>query len=398
MGNFVWLSILKVVGYVFPLITMPYLARVIGVAGFGEIAFAASIVVFFETFTDFGFNYTATRDIARCRDDRDAVSTIFSNVFWSKLLLMIIAFIILCILIFAIPSLYEKRLLLFLTFLYIPGHILFPDWFFQAMEDMKYITILNVLSKTLFTTLVFVVIKEQSDYVWQPMLTAIGYWVSGLIAMIFVYRRFNVRILRPSLAKVWQTIKGSANMFVSLILPNLYTNFSTILLRTTCGEVATGLYDAGAKFINIINQIFDVLSRAFYPFLARHINRHKVYVIISGVSSLLASMALFIGADWLVKIFYTTEFAEAATVIKIMSISPIALFLLNTYGTNFLVIKGKENVYRNVTIVFSVVGFMLSLLCVPKYSYVGMAFTVTFARVVGGVLTYIYTRILTYRN
>ena len=391
--NFVWLSALKIAGYVFPLATLPYLSRVIGVSGFGEIAFAASMMVFFETFTDFGFNYTATRDVARCRDDKQATSNIFSNVFWAKIALMIVALIILCTLVFAIPSLYNKKLLLFLTFLYIPGHIIFPDWFFQAMEEMKYITILNVISKATFTTLVFVIINKPADYVWQPLLNAIGYWISGAIAMWFIYKHFGIRILKPSVSKVWGAIRSSANMFVSLIFPNLYTNFSTILLRTTCGEVATGLYDAGAKFISLINQIFDVLSRAFYPFLSRNINKHKIYVWISGISSVLASLALFFCADFLVNLFYTADFYGAIIVIKIMSITPISLFLMNTYGVNYMVIQGKDNVYRNITIIFSLIGFIVSIFCVPRYSYIGIAITVTAARMVGGLLTYTYIRI-----
>ena len=132
-SNFSWLAVLKIVGYIFPLITLPYLSRVIGVDGFGEIAYAMSIIVFIETFTDFGFNYTATRDVARVRDNIKEVSIIFSNVFWSKLLLMIIGFLILCLLICFIPQFNRSKLILFLTFLYIPGHILFPEWFFQAM-------------------------------------------------------------------------------------------------------------------------------------------------------------------------------------------------------------------------------------------------------------------------
>lgn len=395
-SNFVWLSVLKVVGYIFPLVTMPYLARVIGVAGFGEIAFAVSVMVFFETFTDFGFNYTATRDIARCRDNRQAVSAIFSNVFWAKMLLMLIAFVVLCILVCAIPSFYEKRLLLFLTFLYIPGHIIFPDWFFQAMEQMKYITILNVISKALFTALVFVVINQPADYVWQPLLNAIGFWVSGAIAMGFIYKQFGVRILQPSMPSIWAAIKGSANMFMSLIFPNLYTNFSTILLRSTCGEVATGLYDAGARFITLIDQLFDVLSRAFYPFLSRRIDKHKIYVYISGIGSVLASLFLFFGANLLIKILYTAEFADAATVIRIMSVSPIALFLMRTYGVNYLVLVGKDSLYRNIILFYSIIGLILTLCLTPMYGYIGMAITIAGVWVMRGVTTFLCAR--RYRN
>ncbi len=389
-SNFVWLSVLKVIGYIFPLITLPYLSRVIGVDGFGEIAFAVSIMIFFETFVDFGFNYTATRDVARCRDDIEEVSNIFSNVLWSKLLLMFVGFGVLCALVYIIPMFRTKQLLLFFTFLYIPGHIFFPDWFFQAMEKMKYITILNVLSKALFTALIFVVIKDKEDYIWQPLLTAVGYLVSGLIAMGFILKKFKVKIVKPNIQTIWASIKGSANMFVSLICPNLYTNFSTVLLRTTCGEVATGLYDAGYKFISIIDQLFQVLSRTFYPFLARKIDKHQLYTYISGSFSVLASIGLYVCANTLVKIFYTPEFTDAVWVIKILSIAPFSLFLMNTYGVNYLVLVGKDRLYRNIIIVYSVIGFMLTLFVTPKWSYVGMAFTITTIWLLRGITTYIF--------
>ncbi len=391
-SNFTWLAVLKIIGYVFPLITLPYLSRVIGVDSFGEIAFAASIIVFIETFVDFGFNYTATRDVARQRDDMGAVSKIFSNVIWAKTLLMLVGFGILCILIYSIPSLYEKRTLLFLTFLYIPGHIIFPDWFFQAIEKMKYITIMNVLSKLLFTVLIFVVIKEKEDYVWQPLLTAIGYWVSGAIAMWFIIKKFNVSIVRPRMNEIWTSIKSSWNMFLSLLFPNLYTNFSTILLRSTCGEVATGLFDAGKRFISIIDQLFQVLSRTFYPFLARKIDHHGLYVRIAGLLSIIASFMLFFGADLLIKLFFTAEFTEAATVIRIMAISPFSLFLMNTYGVNYLVLVGKEKQYRNIITVYSVLGFIATWILTIQYSYLGTAITISGIWLLRGLTTYIYAK------
>ena len=83
-GNFMWLSLLQVAGYVFPLITMPYLARVIGVEGFGKIAFASAIMVWIQTIADWGFNLTATRDVAQNRENPQKVSEIFSNVLWPR--------------------------------------------------------------------------------------------------------------------------------------------------------------------------------------------------------------------------------------------------------------------------------------------------------------------------
>ncbi len=392
IANFVWLSALKMAGFLFPLITLPYLSRVIGVDGFGEIAFAMSVMIFIETFVDFGFHYTATRDIARQKDDINAVSCLFSNVLWAKLFLMFIGFSVLWGLICFMPSFQENRLILLLTFLYIPGHILFPEWFFQAIEQMRYITILNLVSKIIFTILIFCVIKEKEDYVWQPLLTAIGYWVSGVCALWFIFGKFHVRLMRPCWKEIWSTIQQGKNMFLSLIFPNLYTNFSVILLKTSVGEAATGIYDAGMRFITLVDQLFQVLSRVFYPFLARKMDQHSVYVLISGSLSFMASLVLYICAPLFISWFYTDAFSDAVLVIRILAIAPISLFLMNTYGVNYLVLKGKEQWYKNIIIVYSVVGFFVTWIMTPRFGYIGVAITVSGIWLLRGLTTFLFAQ------
>ena len=150
-ANFGYLSLLQIAGYVFPLITMPYLARVIGADGFGKIAFASAIVVWIQTISDWGFNLTATRDVAQNRADKEKVSRIFSNVLWARCLLTIFSGLLLLIAVLTVPYLRENADIIFVTFLLVPGHILFPEWFFQAIEKMKYTTIFNLLIKLVFT-------------------------------------------------------------------------------------------------------------------------------------------------------------------------------------------------------------------------------------------------------
>ena len=121
-SNFMWLSALQVAGYVFPLITMPYLARVIGVDGYGKIAFAAAIMLWIQIFSEWGFNQSATRDVAQNRDNPKIVSEIFSNVLWARLLLMIVSFVVVLILIATIPQFRAEWDIILVTFLYIPGN------------------------------------------------------------------------------------------------------------------------------------------------------------------------------------------------------------------------------------------------------------------------------------
>ena len=147
LANFGYLSLLQVAGYVFPLITMPYLARVIGAEGFGKIAFASAVIVWVQTIADWGFNFTATRDVAQSRDNKDNVSKIFSNVLWARCLLTLFSGVILFIFVAFVPYFKENVVVILATFLMVPGHVLFPDWFFQAIERMKYTTIFNLFKR-----------------------------------------------------------------------------------------------------------------------------------------------------------------------------------------------------------------------------------------------------------
>lgn len=385
LTNFGYLSALRIAGYIFPIITLPYLARVIGVDSFGKIAFASAIIVWFQTVADWGFNFTATRDVAQNRDDKEKVSEIFSNVFWARCLLMVVSFILLLIALFLVPKFRENQTIILITFLIVPGHIMFPDWFFQAMERMKYITVLNVLSKLLFTIAVFVFIKEKSDYILQPLFTSLGFLVSGSIAMYFILVRWKIKLLRPSLPEVFKTIKGSTDVFINNIMPNLYNSFSVVLLGFFGGSVSNGKLDAGGKFVRISQQFMNVISRAFFPFLSRRIDKHNLYVKINLYLSIVFTMLLFLLAPILVKLFFTPEFYDAIPALRIMSFSILFLSLSNIYGTNYMIIQGYERQLRNITFISSIAGFILSFPLIYYFDFIGAALTITFTRALLGI-------------
>lgn len=390
--NFAYLSLLQIIGYVFPLITIPYLARVIGVDGYGKIAFALSVIVYFQTFVDWGFSYTAVRDIAKNKENREIVSKIFSNVLFSKILLFGFATIVFAILVTFVPLLNENQEILWFTFLIIPGYILFPDWLFQAMEEMKYITLMNFFSKLIFTILIFVAVKEKSDYVIEPLLNSIGMIVCGVTATIYALKKFGLKLSLPSLSEILHTIKNSTNIFIANFLPNMYSNFSVILLGIYGGPIANGLYFAGKKFLDIMVQFNTVLSRTFFPFLARRLDKHSLYVKISGIITFTLCIVLFFGADLLVDIFYTDEFKDSVTVIRILSISLFFLFVSNIYGTNYLILKNKDKLYRNIIAIASLCGFVFAWFAIINWSYIGAAATSAFALGLMGILTYVYSK------
>lgn len=394
-SNLGYLMLLQIAGYVFPLITIPYLARVIGVEGFGKIAFAAAVIVWFQTVSDWGFNYTATRDVAKNRDDLGKVSEIFSNVLWARTLLMLISFVLLFLLTETIPYFKENQAILLVTFLLVPGHIMFPDWFFQAMERMKYITIFNLVSKALFAVLVFLLIKNKQDYIIQPMLMSLGYLVSGIVSMYVILVKWEVKLSAPRWQQIKQTIAGSTDVFINNIVPNLYNSFSTVLLGFYGGSVANGLLDAGRKFVEIGQQFLNVISRVFFPFLSRHNsteNKHSLYMRTHLGIAVFGSVALIVFAPFIIKLFFTSEFESAVIVLQLMALSLVFLSLCNIYGTNFLIIRGYEKQLRNITLICSLAGFVTAFPLIFFAGFIGAAVNILFARVLLGVGIMLYAK------
>lgn len=391
-ANFGYLSLLQIAGYVFPLITMPYLARVIGVDGFGKIAFASVVVVWFQTIADWGFNLSATRDVAQNKKNKEKVSKIFSNVLWARCFLTLLSGLLLAIIVSIVPYLRENAAIILVTFLLVPGYILFPDWFFQALEKMKYTTIFNLLIKLLFTIAVFIFIRDKDDYIIQPLLNTIGFLICGVGAMYLILKKWGYTIHKPRWKNIVNTIKDSTDVFLNNLMPNLYNSFSVMLLGFFGGSSANGFYSGGDKFPSILNQFLSILSRAFYPFLSRRSDKHSFYAKLNIGISLIGAIFLIVISPWLMRFMLGEEFENSIVVMQILSISIFFLALCNTYGSNYLIIYHQEKPLRNLTLVSSVIGLMFSIPLVYYFSYIGAACTVLLCRALLGIGSYVLAK------
>ena len=161
LENMISLTGLQFASYILPLITLPYLTLVLGPEKFGLTQYAISLITYFQFFTDYGFNLSATRELAICRDDNQKISQIFSSVMFIKLCLCILSFIILLLIVMFIPKFNEDSYVYILTFGMVIGYMLFPTWLFQGLEYMRYTSILNIIGKIVFTVLIFIFTIQQ---------------------------------------------------------------------------------------------------------------------------------------------------------------------------------------------------------------------------------------------
>lgn len=392
VSNFAYLSLLQIAGYVFPLLTLPYLARVIGVEGFGKIAFATAIMGWIQTIADWGFNYTATRDVARNRNDINKISEIFSNVLWSRIFLMMMSFICLCVLVLCVSKFRVNADVIFVSFLMIPGHILFPEWFFQAIERMKYITLLNVLSKFVFTIAIFAFVREKNDYILQPLFVSLGFIISGVISFCYISFKWKVRVIFPSYQRIFHTIKNSTDVFVNNLMPNFYNSFSSVFLGFVGGDVSNGKLDAGNKFVMVASQFVQIISRVFYPFLSRKIDKYIYFERINIIVGIVITIFLIVMSPVIIDLFFTIEFRDSVMIMRILSLSIFFLILSNTYGTNYLILIGKERQLRNITLICSISGMLVAVPLIYFYDFYGAAITITFSRAILGLSIMFYAK------
>ena len=268
-SNFISLTALQAANYILPLITLPYLVKTLGVEYFGLLAFATATIAYFGILTDYGFNLTASKEISIHRENRDKVIEIFSSVMSIKFILLLLSFTLLSLLVFSINKFSEHWEIYLLTFGTVVGQFLFPVWFFQGMERMKYTTYLNLLSKAIFTISIFIVVKEENDAYLVPLLLSTGAIVAGGASLYLIHKEFNIPFKIQNTTTIKHYLIDGWHVFLSRFYVSLYTTTNILLLGLMTNNIAVGYYSIVEKIVLAIGGLFQPVNQTIYPYLAR---------------------------------------------------------------------------------------------------------------------------------
>lgn len=397
--NFLSLSSLQAANYILPLITLPYLVRVLGPGKYGLIAFAQALTQYLITFSDYGFILSATRDISVNRDDPQKVSDIFSSVMTVKSILVAASFILLCSIVVFIPRFREDGRVYLYMFGVVFGNFLFPTWFLQGMEKMRYIAILNIVSKLIFTILIFVFIRNEGHYIYVPVINSFGYITAGVLSLWLIFKRFNVRFSLPRFGSVRRQLKSGWHVFVSRISISLYTTTNVFLLGLFANDAVVGYYAAGEKLIRVVISLFEPVFQALYPYISKlaSISRERTIRNLRALLSfsLIASFSIFFvfifGAGRIVLLILGEKFIESAIIVRILSpllfVVPVAYILANLTLLPFNLDKHFSRIYFSGG--FINIFLLFVTLYLLKLGAVGAALSNLATEVVLAVMMYV---------
>jgi len=398
INNFTSLSVLQAANYIFPLIVLPYVVRVIGPANYGLINFAAAFVAYFNLVCEYGFGLSGTKEISINRDDEEKINRIFSNIITVKILLLIICFIVLVILLYTVDMFFANGNIFLLSYGLVIGFTLFPGWFFQGIEQMKYISIIQLIVRTVSTILIFLLINEEADYLLLVLLNAIAQIAIGIIGLFVAFYKFNIRYTLPAPAQIKKQLRSGWNIFQSMIAINLYTTSNIFILGLFASETVVGYFAAADKIRLAFQGVQSMLSQAVFPYVNDLINKSKklFFGFIKKLIKLqiaigfIISTFLFIYSTELTQIILGNEFNPAALLLRIISPLPFIIAISNILGIQIMLPLGLEKLFNRIISFSALIHLCVLMFMVPNYLAIGTSATVVFTEVIVSLLMFAF--------
>ena len=394
LSNYIYLLLIQGANFILPLITFPYLVRTLHLEKYGVVMMAGSLMVFMNIFVDFGFNISATREVSIIRDDKMKLSAFYWNVFYVKLILLCISFIILYLLTLTVSKLHSEQSVFLLSFGVVIGQNIFPTWFFQGIEKMKVITLINVLAKIIFAITIFIFIKTPAQYIFVPVLNSLGFIIAGTFGFLISLR--YIHYLRPQKSVMKGFIGENKSLIVSNFATSIYTSGNTFILGLIGGEAMAGIYSSMEKLVMAIKTLYTPLYQAMFPWLASK-PKEKIIQFIEylkkpiALSGMLIFMVIFIFADTILDLVYKNNVITSySNVFRILGL--IAFFAsLNMVYVSLAFPALKKYTYRMIPMVSGgIINFVLAVAGAYFLGIYGVAIAVVLAEFSILILAHFY--------
>ena len=379
--NIIALTTLQAFNYLAPLITVPYLLRVLGPAHYGLLAFAQALMVYFDALTGYGFGLGATRAVTACRGRLPELAKAFWSTLYTELVLLLGSAGILAIMVSIIPQLHAIGLLLTAAFLTVVGTAVLPLWFFQGLEQMWPITFAQAGARTLSIPVLLFLVRKPDDYLRAAVIQGAVPLVAAVIAAPLVWARLRTPPPRPCFTAVTQSLRTNWHPFLTQAGLAFSASSTTVVLGLVAGPVAVGYYSAADKVIRAVSSLLGPVARALYPHLTslRGQSLAETWRVMKKTFTWIAALALaasavtFLLAGPVAPLVWGPGFDASVNVLRWLSPLPFVFALINVFGTQTMFVFEMDQAVSRVVLGGAGVNLMLAAVLSWRFAAVGAA-------------------------
>ena len=252
-----------------PLLTVPYIVRIIGPERLGLLNFSQAYIAYFTLLINYGFELSAVRTIAANRDNKEQVNRAFSEVIAGKTILWILSTLLFIGISLSVPDFRAHILLHTCTYISCIGVVLFPVWLYQAMEDLGRVAMFNLGIKILFTLSVFLLIRKPDDYIYQNLSVSVAQVLVSIVALRIALKRFNLTFTWPTIEQLKERFRADSTLFFSSAMITIYAGSTVFLVGLLSNPYDVGIFSAGTRLEGIARAFVTMgLNQAFFPIVA----------------------------------------------------------------------------------------------------------------------------------
>ena len=395
-----YLVALQGVNYVMPLVVLPYLMVVLGSDRFGLIGFSTGLAQLFMLIVDFGFNFTATKEVALYKDDPVRLRQVFWDTLYAKLGLLVVSFVLYAAVLLAVPRFAVYRHTAFIFFLMVVANAFSFVWYFQGLGQIRFISLANVAAKLLILPLAFWLVKGPDDYLLAALIQSGVYVFSSLIVcVLLVAWRMVPRVERPDRERIRACTRSAFPIFLSQVASSLYVALFAVILGYFASPAEVGKYTAAEKIMrSACYLVFTPVAQAFFPKMSvlAHADRKGALRLLkriaAGVGAVMLGVfgVLFFFSDVVMRLL-GRDYEGIETIFRILAIVPLFVALGGVCGQLGLLALGDEHDkrhYQHVYFAGAAVALVSILALVPQYGAAGAAWALLVTEVVvcGGMM------------
>jgi len=386
--NYLYNSFITFLNIGFPIITIPYLTRVLGPESFGKINFFLSFVQYFIIFANLGIQTYAVREIAKVRDNREKLDKVFSEIFSLYLVSNIVTSVIYLVFPLFLDKARNEFILFIIMGLMLLLNFMNISWLYVGIENFKYVSLRNAVFKALSLVLIFLFVRISNDYVKYGAI--VSFAAFGPYILDFLLSRKYVKIFITH-ENVIKHLKATFIFFLSSIFSTLYSGIDIILLGFLQNDQIVGIFSTAKRIVLLILFVINSLISVNYVRLSYYLGQgmmneyenflQKSINLVYFVAFAIFSVTLGLSKE-IIMIFGGEKFSSASIVLSIISLIIIITIMRNILESQFLLPHGKEKIVLLGNLLGWLSIFVLGILFVPKYSYIGMAIIVVLAEMV----------------